>query len=75
MARTNFFAVFRVYPDQSIEPTRRIRIGGIEFGPGVRFSKGVSFSGIDLTQFIGRDFETEEEGDLLVLKGIYPQNA
>lgn len=69
--RINFWQIFKTNPDSSLEPIRRVRIGGAEFGPGVRFTKGVSFSGIDLTQYVGRDFDTEEQDGVLVLKGIY----
>lgn len=69
--RMKFWQIFKVYPDGSLEPIRRIKIGGVEFGQGVRFTRGVSFSGIDLTLYMGRDFEIEEQNDVLVLKGIY----
>lgn len=69
--RKNFYEIFKINPDGSIEPLRRIRIGGVEFGPGVRFSRGVAFSGIDLTLYIGRDFDAEELNGILILKGIY----
>lgn len=69
--RINFWKIFQVHPDGSIEPIRRIRIGGVEFGQGVRFRRGVSFSGIDLALHVGRDFDAEEENGVLVLKGIY----
>ncbi len=69
--RINFYQIFTVRPDGSIEPIRRVRIGGVEFGPGVRFARGVSFSGIDITLYVGRDFEAEENGEVLVLTGIY----
>lgn len=71
MARINFNALFMQHPDGSLEPRQRIRIGGVEFGPGVRFNRGVVFSGIDLTLFIGRDFEVETDGAVFVIKGIY----
>lgn len=69
--KINFYQIFTVHPDGSIEPIRRVRIGGVEFGPGVRFARGVAFSGIDLTLYIGRDFEAEDVAGVLVLKGIY----
>ncbi|MFH1371395.1 MAG: hypothetical protein ABII09_08945 [Planctomycetota bacterium] len=69
--RINFWEIFRIYPDGSIEPIKRVRIGGVEFGPGVRFSKGVSFSGIDLSLYVGRDLEVENIDNVSVLKGIY----
>ncbi len=69
--RINFWQIFKAYPDGSIEPIRRVRIGGVEFGPGVKFTKGVSFSGIDLSLYVGRDFETDEINGVLIIKGIY----
>lgn len=69
--RINFYQIFRVNADGSIEPLRIIRIGGVQMGPGVKFGKGVSFGGIDLSLFIGRDFSTEDQQGILVIKGIY----
>ena len=69
--RINFWQIFKTHPDGSIEPIRRVRIGGAEFGIGFRFAKGVTFSGIDLTQYIGRDFETDEQDGVLILRAIY----
>ena len=40
-------------------------------GPGVKFTKGVSFSGIDLYQFIGRDFAVEDQSGIYVIMGIF----
>ena len=69
--KVNFYQIFKVNSDGSIEPLRSVRIGGVQMGPGVKFGKGVSFSGIDLTQFIGRDFAIEEKERVLVIKGIF----
>ncbi|MDO8240715.1 MAG: hypothetical protein Q7T51_01915 [Candidatus Moranbacteria bacterium] len=69
--RINFYQIFKVDTDGSIEPLRLVRIGGVQMGPGVRFGRGVSFSGIDLAQFVGRDFAVEEESGVLVIKGIF----
>jgi len=69
--RLNFYQIFRVNPDGSIEPLSVVRIGGVQFGPGVRFSRGVSFGGIDLSLYVGRDFLVEEQDNILVIKGIY----
>jgi len=73
MARVNFDSIFIRHPDGSLEPRQRIRVGGVTFGPGVRFTRGVAFAGIDFTQFIGHDLEveTDTENDILVIKGIY----
>lgn len=69
--RKSFWEIFKVHSDGSIEPMQRVRIGGVEFGPGVRFGKGISFSGINLNAYIGRDFDVEEINDVIILKGIY----
>lgn len=71
MARVSFDSIFIIYPDGSLEPKQKIRIGGVDFGPGVRFSKGVSFAGVDFTLFIGKDFDVDYEGDVVVIKAIY----
>ncbi len=71
MARVTFDSVFIIHLDGSLEPKQKIRIGGVEFGPGVRFSRGVSFAGVDFTLFIGREFEVDIDKDVLVIKGIY----
>ena len=71
MNRRNFFEIFKVNIDGSIEPLRLVKIGGVQMGPGVRFGKGVSFSGIDLSQYVGSDFSVEEQNDVLVITGIF----
>ena len=71
MARVNFDSIFMQHPDGSLEPRQRIRVGGIEFGPGVRFTRGASFGGIDFTLFIGRDFEIDTNNNAAIIKGIY----
>lgn len=71
MARVTFDSIFIQHPDGSLEPRQRIRVGGVEFGPGVRFTRGVSFAGIDFTLFVGHDFEVEQEGDVMIIKTIY----
>lgn len=69
--RVPFNTVFLQNTDGSLEPIQRIRVGGVELGPGARFSRGVTFGGIDFAQFIGRDLEVETDGEVLVIKGIY----
>ncbi len=72
MARITFDSIFIQHPDGSLEPRQRIRVGGVEFGPGVRFNRGVTFAGVDFTLFIGRDFEVDiDDRNIIVLKGIY----
>ena len=68
MVRLNFNAVFKENADGSIEPLQRVRVGGVEFGPGVRFRQGVSFSGVDLTLYKGRELEVDSDGDTSLIK-------
>jgi len=69
--RTNFYEIFNVNADGSIESKEKvIRIGGVQFGPGARF-KDVSFGGIDLSKYIGRDLEVRLEADIYIIVGIY----
>ena len=69
--KENFYSIFKINDDGSIEPIRIVRIGGVQMSPGVRFGRGVSFGGINLFDYIGRDFEVEEENGLLIIRGIY----
>ncbi len=72
--RLKFSEVFRKKPDGSITPVRAIRIGGVSLGPGVSFSKGVSFAGIDISQYEGFDIEADDEDDVLIIRGFYKEN-
>lgn len=69
--RINFFQIFRINPEGSIEPNMRVRIGGVQFGPGVKIGRGVLFGNIDLFQFVGRDFEVQDINGVLNITGIY----
>ncbi len=46
--KINFYSIFKLHNDGSIEPIRIVRIGGVQMGPGVRFGRGVSVGAIDL---------------------------
>ena len=67
----NFNQIFTVHIDGSIEALHPIQVGGVSFGPGVRFGRGVSFSGVDFSLFIGRDFRVKEENGALIILGAY----
>ena len=71
MKRIPFNDLFQINANGSITPKVRIGIGGVTMGPGVSFGRGVSFSGIDLTLYIGRDFQVEETNGLYLIKGVY----
>ena len=69
--RVHFWDVFKINSDGSLEPIRRISVGSVQLGPGVKFGKGVLLGGIDLTQYVGRDIEVEDQSGIYNLKGIY----
>ncbi len=71
MAKVKFDSIFIKHPNSELEPTQRIRVGGVELGPGVIVRKGASFGGVDFTNFIDHEFEVETDDDVLVIKGIY----
>ncbi len=56
-----------------ITPKVTIHINGVTMSPGVSFGGGVSFSGVDLTQFIGKDLEVDVQNNVHILKGVYNQ--
>lgn len=59
--RLNFYDLFSVQ-NQMIQPKATVQLGAVTMGPGMSFSAngGVSFGGVDLSQFIGKDFDIEE---------------
>lgn len=69
--KIHFTNIFKVYPDGSIEPLRPVMISGVQLGPGVRFTQGVSFGGVDLSLYTQKDLEIENSGGVVVIKGIY----
>ncbi|MFA5248166.1 MAG: hypothetical protein WC415_02900 [Patescibacteria group bacterium] len=71
MAKIKFNSIFNLYADGTIEPRQQIMVRGVVFGPGVRFSKGVAFAGIDFSLFINHDIEADNEGGMVIIKGIY----
>ena len=69
--RVNFYSVFKINNDGSVEPLRTVRIGGVQMTPGVRFNHGVYFGGLDLFQHLGKDLQVEDHDGMLVVTGIY----
>jgi hypothetical protein len=69
--RYNFNEIFKDNSDGSINPIKRIRVGGIILGPEVVIRGGVAFGGVDFYQFKGHEIEADEDGDVLVVKAIY----
>ena len=69
--RVPFNEVFSDNGDGSYTPKSGIRIGGA-IATGIRFWRGVPFSGVDIVQYAGRDLEVEPYLDGIVeIKGAY----
>lgn len=73
MARVTFDSLFKLISAGIYEPRQKIRIAGVVIGPGVQFTKGVTFGGVDLTLFQKNDFEIDVDEDTLILKSIYAE--
>ena len=69
--RVKFTEIFNIHPDGSLEPKVIVEVGGVRLGPGVRFSKGVSFAGIDFTLFVGRDLQITRYSGYVKILGVY----
>jgi len=54
-----------------VSPKVPIHINGVTMTPGVSFGNGVSFGGVDLTQFVGKDLEVENQNGVYLIKGVY----
>jgi hypothetical protein len=68
--RINFSQLF-VVQNGMISPKVQIHLNGVTMSPGVSFGIGVSFGGIDLSQYIGKDFDVNIENDIYYIKGIF----
>lgn len=71
LQRFGFFEVFQQNPDGSLTPKISLHLNGITFGPGVSFSRGVVFGGIDFFQFFGKPIAGTMENGVLIVKGFY----
>ena len=69
--RVRFEEIFKENPNGSISPKTTIRIGGVTLSPGVSFSKGVSFGGVDFFDYYGMDLEVDQEKTIIIVKGFY----
>jgi hypothetical protein len=68
--RMRFDQLFSVQ-NGTVTPKTVVAIGGVTMSPGVSFGSGVSFSGVDLTQHIGKDVEAELVNGVYVISGFY----
>lgn len=72
--RYPFDEVFQTNPDGTLVPKMVIRVNSITIGPGVSFGHGVSFGGVDFTNFRDFDIAVEEESGIVVIKGFYKKD-
>jgi hypothetical protein len=63
--------VFQTNPNGSVSPRTTVQIGGVTMGPGVAFTPGVSFSGVDIASLVGHDLEIHQSGNVTVITTVY----
>lgn len=71
--RVNYSQLFTV-ANGMISPKVPVHVNGNTLTPGVSFASGggVSFGGVDLAQFIGKDLEVEKlHNGVYDVKGVY----
>ena len=71
--RYRFNEIFREEEEMLIT-LYTIKIGPVIIGPGMRFGKGVSFGGINIFEFIGKDIEADEDNGFLIINGFYDED-
>jgi len=70
--RLSFDQVFQDNGNGSYTPISIVKIGEATMSPGVTFSSGVSFSGVNIAEYAGRDLEVEEHEDgTIEFKSVY----
>ncbi|KKR43080.1 hypothetical protein A2356_01985 [Candidatus Nomurabacteria bacterium RIFOXYB1_FULL_39_16] len=69
--RYKFTEVFQKNPNGSISPKIPVQIGGVTMSPGVAFTSGVSFSGVDIAQYQDKDIDGDIVNGILIIKGFY----
>ncbi|HEY1018924.1 MAG TPA: hypothetical protein VGE25_08010 [Sediminibacterium sp.] len=68
--KVSFNQIFNI-SNGMVTPKVVVHINGVTMSPGVSFGGGVMFGGVDLTKFIGKDFEVEVSNGVYVIKGVY----
>lgn len=69
--RIAYSQVFETLPTGAVTPKVLIQIGGVQLGPGVSFTSGVQFGGLDLAKIQGKDLEVTVTGSTYVITGYY----
>ena len=70
--RVRFSDVFNTNPNGSFTPRAQVHINGVTMGPGMTFTRGVSFCGVDLTALADKDLEVEQKDGVIHILGHYP---
>lgn len=68
--RVNFNQLFEIQ-NGMISPKVQVHINGTTMSPGISFGGGVAFGGIDLSQFVGMDFDVEIQNGIYIIKGVF----
>lgn len=69
--RVPFGQIFISNPDGSVSPRMPVQVGGVTMGPGVTFTRGVSFGGMDVASLQGKWLEIDQLGGVTIIKGYY----
>lgn len=70
--RYKFLDIFQENADGSLTPKKVINVNGVTFGPGVVFTQGVTFGGVNFYQYKYLDISAEETPDgILIIKGFF----
>ena len=69
--KVHFSELFDIGVDGMIQPRRVIKLGGVMMSPGIRFSRGTSFAGIDLFLFTDKYLHIEEQNGEINIIGVF----
>lgn len=73
MPKISFSNLFKEYSDGTVESKSPLRIGKTLVVPGIRFSEGTTFDGINILLFKGRNFEIKVHKGIKILEGVWSQ--
>ena len=69
--RVPYDQVFQSNSNGSVSPRCSVHINGVTMSPGVSFTQGVAFGGLDVVAIRGHDLDIEQQGDVVVIKGYF----
>jgi len=71
MVRFDFWQVFKEERPGVLTPVRLVKIAGAVLGPGVMFTNGVSFGGVNIFDYYGYPVEADEVDGVLIIRAFY----